>query len=131
MPPGAVRHQAEELNEVFRIESRGVLVRHGIGHCRAEEIYQEACPEEHHCADPNAASARVARCDLLLLAVRHAWQAYRQMRRPSTEMFPMSAVLAKDRLSVKSFCGASLCFRCLFFASSWGRIGFERMKKTA
>ncbi|MEA2544089.1 MAG: hypothetical protein QOH35_5455, partial [Acidobacteriaceae bacterium] len=45
--PGPVRNQAEELNEVFGVKRGGVLIRHGIGESRAEEIYQKAGSKDH------------------------------------------------------------------------------------
>ena len=46
MAAGSIGDQAEKLNKFFGVQRRRVLVRHGIGHGGAEEVYEEACPED-------------------------------------------------------------------------------------
>ena len=101
-------------------ESRAAVFLSGMEYGTAEpkKSIRKRAPKNATAPTPTPASARVALFDLLLLALSvMAWQAYRQIESIGS--------------SVKSFSGASLCFRCLFFAISGHRIGFERMEKTA
>ena len=87
MAPGSVRHQAEELNELLGVERGGVLVRHGIGQGRAEEVYQEACAEERDRAHSERGQASCNRVGLAVAkAVSHAWQEYRQEAKAATQI---------------------------------------------